>query len=546
MSISSTSGQPGVRLTKPPGWRRLLPLILVFGLWLPQLASNVMADSRPLRYGLAHEVKSLDPHGNITDVATVVLSELYTGLLARGADGRLLPGSAHHWRTSADQQSMTFELRPDLRWSDGEPLTAGDFAFAFQRLFRLNNQDAVQYFAIRGARELAVSGTLPANFGVIASGPRQLTIHLNHPEPALPELLAYVAASPVPRHQIRRHGADWSRPEHLVTNGPFRLRTHQGKTLVLEKNPHFYAAADVALTGIQFITPKANHSLGRMVIHGQLDVAHNFDFSQYRYIANHAPGIVRTHSNWSTYWYAINHRDPRLRDPAVRRALYLAVDREAIVNSFLNGLQPAYAMVPPNLLPPPTPPPIPHRSEALTEARRLIHSAGYSAANPLQLEITTRITPHDKIVAAIVARSWAQIHVRTKIITLSPLAQWQQLKSGNYSIGRLGWLERIHNPASFLTNFKTAAPFNNEAWSDSAYDALLEQSARQPDLTARYALLRQAQQRLLDKTVNIPLYHGVNQNLVNGNVTGWQENVYGVHPCRWLSLSAPQELREGK
>src|SRR5581483_164057 len=177
-----------------------------------------------------------------------VLGDIMVGLMDTDAMGRPVPGMATDWQTSADGLAWTFHLR-EASWSDGKPVTAGDFVFSWQRLLNPATAAYYAYFAypIKNARAIN-NGKMPADaLGARAIDPRTLEVRLEHPVPYLLEMLTHMTMYPLPSHVVSALGKSWARPGSYVGNGPFLLKEWvPNGHITLEKNPLFYDASNVS------------------------------------------------------------------------------------------------------------------------------------------------------------------------------------------------------------------------------------------------------------------------------------------------------------
>jgi oligopeptide transport system substrate-binding protein len=171
------------------------------------------------------EPKTLDPHHVSGVWENYIVGDAFLGLLTDAADASPVPGAAESWQISDDGKTYTFKLR-DHRWSDGQPVTADDFVFAFRRI--LDPKEAAEYaqilYPIKNAQALN-SGQMQGmeNLGVRAVDPRTLEVQLENPTGYFLELTTHYTAYPVPKHTVEQYGADWVKPEHIVSNGPYHI-----------------------------------------------------------------------------------------------------------------------------------------------------------------------------------------------------------------------------------------------------------------------------------------------------------------------------------
>ena len=185
-------------------------------------ASHARPQPGTFYFGNAAEPFTLDPTLSDSTWENYIIGDLMMGLATEDSMARPTPGMAERWETSADGLTWTFHLR-DVQWSDGVPLTADDFLFAWRRLLepKLAASYAYYPYIIRNAEKIN-AGHLPGSaLGARAPDPRTLVVNLEHPAPYLIEMLMHTSMMPVPRHVVEKHGRDWAKPGTYVCNGAF-------------------------------------------------------------------------------------------------------------------------------------------------------------------------------------------------------------------------------------------------------------------------------------------------------------------------------------
>ena len=303
-----------------------------------------------LHRGVGYEVTELDPH-LVTGVADGnVLRALFEGLVTEDpVDLRPVPGVAERWETSADGREYTFHLRANARWSDGRPVTAGDFAASFRRILTpsLGAEYANMLYVLRGAEDFHKGRSTDfSSVGAAALDARTLRLTLTNPTTYFLSLLTNPPWFPVPLEVIARHGpADrrgnpWTRPEKLVGNGAFTLRDwrpHQ--VIIAAKSATYWDAATVRLNAIHFYPIDSVDAEERAFRSGQLHVTEFTPIGKIDSYLRTSPNLIRRDPYLGTYFYRFNTRQAPLNDARVRRALALAADRETIVAKVARGGQ---------------------------------------------------------------------------------------------------------------------------------------------------------------------------------------------------------------
>jgi oligopeptide transport system substrate-binding protein len=518
--------------------RALATLAALSILITPALAAGV------LNRGNGSEMASLDPHFIGTVEETNVEGDLLIGLLTLDAAAHTIPGAATHWETSPDGKTWTFHLRDHL-WSDGQPVTANDFLFAWQRLLdpHAGASNAYSLWVIKNAHAVT-TGALPASaLGVLAPDDRTLVVTLEHPAAYLPELLTQMSADPLPRHVVLEKGAAWSKPENFVGNGPFVptewvLNDH----LTLTKNPRFYDAAHVQLSG-EIVYPTADSSAAlRRLRAGQLDTQTPIPLTELAWLRANMPGIVHTAPALGLSYVSINLRRPPLNDVRVRRALNLALDREILVDKVLKlGERGAYSIVPPGIASYLSGPQTPIRTltaaERLAKAQWLMNQAGFGPDRHLSLVYETFEEPNNRRIAAVLQAMMRPIWVDIDVRAMDASTHANNLKQGDYDLGTASWFADFDDASNFLDLLRPSSGNNYGSYRNPRFAALLDAAQDEPDAVKRAGLLRQAEATALNDYPWIPVRLRVSQNLVQPYVKGWVDNPRDIHLARWLSLA---------
>lgn len=510
------------------------------------LASHAAAASGTLERGNGPEPDSLDAHRAQSLSAFNVLRDLYEGLVTEDADGRLAPGLAESWVVSDDARTWTFTLRADLRWSDGEPLTASHVVASVRRA--LDPATLAPYAnllePIAGARDL-IAGRAPLDaLGVEAPDARTVLFRLERPAP-LAKLLTLPIAFVVDAEAAARHGARHTRPGLLRGNGAYRLVDWRPQTAItLERNPHYHRAAEVPIARVRFHVTEDAASEMKRYLAGDLDLTESVPAGNLERLRARFGDELVIAPMRGTYWLGLNLRRPPFRDaPALREALSLAIDREILVRHVTGfGEAPAFSIVPPGT--------DGHRDatpawagwtqgQREARARDLYARAGHSRERPLEVELRYNTSPQHRRLALAVAAMWREVlGVRTRLVN----EEWKVFVV-NRRAGRLtqvfrgGWIADYDDPMSFLETFRRGSPLNASGYDDPAFDELLDRAARERDPARRADLLHAAETRLIDAHAVIPLHFYTSKQLVRPRVEGFRPNPMDRHPTRFLRLA---------
>jgi oligopeptide transport system substrate-binding protein len=499
-----------------------------------------------LHRGIGHDLADLDPHLATQAGDYDVLSALFEGLVSEDpVDLHPVPGVAERWEISADHLTYTFTLRPDAKWSNGEPVTAQDFLNSWRRILtpELAADNANLLYIIQGAEAFHQAHAPFSQVGVAAPEARTLRVTLEHPAPYFLSMLNHPAWFPVPLAVIQqagsptRRGNPWAQPGRFVGNGPFTLTAWRtGQEIVVDKSASYWDAAHVRLNGIHFHTIDSLDTEERAFRSGQLHLTAALPPGKIAAYRRNAPQVLRIDPLLGTYFYRLNVTRPFLNDPRIRRALALAVDRDAIVARILQGGQlPAHAFTPPGTAGYTPAAGIPTDFAA---ARRLLAEAGYPGGTGLPpFELLFNSSETHRAIAEAIQEMWRrELGVEVRLLNQELTSTLEARRAGNFQILRSVWNGDYVDPSSFLDIWRTDSGNNYTGWSSTAYDGLLFEAARTTDSRERNALFQKAEALLLDAAPLIPLYHYTHVFLCQPAVKGWYPTLLDHHPYKhvWL------------
>ncbi len=495
-------------------------------------------------HGNAAEPASLDPHHTTGVWEDNIVSDLMLGLTTNDAKGEPIPGAAERWETSADGLTWTFHLR-DHQWSDGEPVTAGDFIYAWRRILDPKTASTYAYFLylIKNAQGVN-TGKMPATaLGASAPDDKTLVVQLEHPAPYLLQYVTHMTTYPVPRHVVEAKGDAWARPGNYVSNGPFTLKEWvPNDHVTLEKNPKFYDAANVHVDR-EVIYPTTDYvaALKRFRA-GELDVQDRLPSLEIDWLRENMPEVLHIAPILVTDFLVANQARKPFEDYRVREALSLAVDRETLTEKIIKvGDVPAYGLVPPGIANYPGGAAFDFKSlpqdARIKRAQQLMAEAGYGPAKRLKTTLAIRSASSDALrVPAAIQAMWKAIYVDADIVQNDAAVFYNRMEQHDFEIGLAGWQGDFNDPTTFLDLLRKANANNYGGYNNPKYDALLDAASKEPDLKKRGALLAQAEAIMLKDYALIPTYFWVQSELVRPYVKGWENNVHDKHLTRWIAI----------
>ena len=502
-------------------------------------------DATVLARGNGAEPDTLDPHKASGNWENNIIGDMFIGLMTDGPDGGAVPGTAESISASPDGLTYRFKLR-EHTWSDGEPVTAHDYVYSFRRM--ANPKTAAQYVSIlypmKNMQEAASGQVPPEAVGARALDDHTLELTFRYQVPYIRELLTHYTTFAVPRHVVEKYGEKWTRPEHIVVNGPYILKEWIPNEFVrLERNPRFFDADKIAVKTVFFSPTQDSSAALKRFRGGEFDlVTDSVPPQQIRWLELYLPHELRLTPYILSQYVQFNvHRKP-FDDLRVRTALSLAINREIMVSKVTRaGERPSYAFVPPGM-PNYRSAEIGFRAVPMTErlarAQRLLREAGFGPGNPLSFDLNTSNTTETRIVSVALQGMWNDAGVKVRIVPSDSQIHYNLLRKRDFTAAWAGWIADYRDPKNYLTLFQTATTdLNYGGYSNAAFDALVNLSDQQRDPAAREISLQRAEQILLDDCAVVPVFFGVARNLVSPQVKGWIDNNVNIHRTRYLSLN---------
>jgi oligopeptide transport system substrate-binding protein len=507
------------------------------------------AGQRCLEEGNSQEPNSLDPQIATTVAEAAILREVFEGMYTDAVDGSPMLGVADNKQTSPDGLVWTFHLRPEV-WSDGQPVTAGDFVYAYQRMLNPKTGSSYAYllYVLKNAQPIN-DGKMPVSaLGAKALDDHTLQLTLEHPASYLPELLKHQAFFPIPAHSVEVLKDRWADPGKIVSNGAYTLSEWKlGDYVRLEKNPRYRDADKLCFDRVDFIPTNDAVAAERRVLRGELDLNNSIQSNRVprlRGDPKSAP-FVHTYPYLNSGYLIFNIRDlAPLKDVRVRQAISMAIDRQFITDKLLRAGQiPTTSYVPHGIagyLPKDAPHPAPYwgawtleRRQA--EARRLLAQAGYSTTHPLKLELKTFNSGGSLVTAQSIQADLRSVGVNIDFRQEDGAVVFESFNLRDFQLGATGWVADYNDPMTFLNLMKSDTGQQNYGdYKSPVYDALLKAADNEPDATKRAADMARAEQMILDDAIIAPLDTSVSLNLVNPHITGWVDNDADIHPVRYL------------
>lgn len=510
-----------------------------------------LADKQVIVRNNGTEPQSLDPH-KIEGVAESHLSrDLFEGLVIINDDGEMESRIADAWEHD-DFTTWRFKLKPGIKWSNGDPLTAHDFEYSWKRLVDPKTGSPyasyLQYAHMVNVDEI-IAGTLSSDeLGVKALDDTTLEITLTTAVPYLPKLLAHTAMAPVPQKVIAEYGDQWTNVGKFVGNGAYKLKNWQVNEFIrLDRNPHYWDNQNTVIDEVTFLPITSEVTEAQRYRAGEIDITATIPIDLFKKLQSEIPDEINISPYLCTYYYGINNSREPFTDIRVREALKLALDQELLTNKVkAQGDIPAYSFTPPYIsgLEQLTRPewfdmPMAERS---ARAKALLKEAGYDESNPLKIKLLYNTSDlHKKM--AIAASSILKQNAGIEM-TLDN-SEWKTYadsrRQGNYDVVRASWCADYNEPSSFLNMMVGGSSVNTVHYKSDEFDALMKKTLTAKDDAERAQFYQEAEEKLDADSVIIPIFYFANLRLVKPHVGGYTgKNQLGYYYTKDLYITAPK------
>ena len=526
----------------------LTVLRLVLGLTFAGTVANQAFAEMVYHRGNTAEPETLDPTKASTTYEANILRDLFEGLVMPDASANIVPGVAESWLISDDQTVYTFKLRQNAVWSNGDPVTADDFVFAFRRLE--DPATAAEYasmlYVVKNAKAINSGQMTPGEIGARAIDAKTLEITLNSPTPYFLELLTHQSTYPLHQTSVERLGVDWTKPGKLISNGPFLLAERvPNDHIKIVKNPMFHAAAGVKLDAVFFYPTQDRSTAMKRFEAGELDSNDELPIEQLAELRNKFGEQVRIGTYLGVYYCYINLRKEPWNNPGVRRAISMSIDREFLADKVWGGAMfAAYGIVPPGIegYEPYTAEyaetPVIDREE---DAARTLQALGYGPNNPLKLELRYDTSENNQNTGVAIQEQLRPLGIEVSLLNTDAKTHFSYLDGGgDFDFARGGWIGDYKDPETFLGIARKASGNNSGHFENPEFERLMDAAAAagaNPD--KRMKLLSEAEQVLVDADGMLPLLFYTSHNIVSSRLKGWKDNVMDIHPSRFITSERP-------
>lgn len=488
------------------------------------------------RYALEAEPATLDPAKSTAIPESLVELQIFEGLTRLDAKDQPVPGVAEKWDVSADGLTYVFYLRANAKWSNGEPVTAQDFEFAWKRAVspELAAENAYMLFPVKNAQAYNEKKAAADQVGVKAVNERTLEVTLEKPTAYFLSLTAFHAFYPIHQKTVAAAPDKWAADiKTLIGNGPFKITNwvHSGK-IEFAKNDQYWDATAVKLKKMEWPISDSQTTRLALVENNQADMMVEPPVVEHDRLTQ--AGLLKISPYLGVYYYVFNTQKAPFDNPKVRKAFAMAISREALVKNVVKGgKQPAYAWVAPGLVNPATGKDFRqeggnYASEDAAQARKLMAEAGYPDGKGLPpVTLLFNTSELHKSIAEAVQEMWKKnLGVAVTLTNQESKVFLESRTQGAFQIARASWVGDYADPMTFMDVFKD--PGNDAKYISPAYNRLIEQAQSTNDQKIRMQAMHDAEKLLFDDTVIIPIYYTTQPFVAKPYVKGYFWSVLGL------------------
>jgi oligopeptide transport system substrate-binding protein len=490
-------------------------------------AGTQLHPSQTLIRNNGSEPETLDPALAESVGANNLTRDLFEALTANDANGKTVPGVAESWKQT-DATTWVFKLRPNARWSNGDPVTANDFVFAIRRF--VDPKTASTYASTFGVfllngKDVALGKKPTTEIGVKALDKLTLEVKTAFPVSFLPSLMSNNNLGPVHQASLEKNGKDWTKPGNLVSNGAYVLKAWQvNSKIVIEKNPMYWDAKNVQLTQVTYLPVEDGNADVKLYESGENEWVYQLPPGTFEQYKKQFPSEIRNSPIIGLRYYSYQTQSPAFKDVRVRKALSMVLDRDILAQRItVDGQAPAYGLIVKGVegadvtsydwatWP---------MAKRVSEAKALLEQAGVKPGTKFTFSYNT--SEYHKKMAIFAASEWkTKLGLNVELEAMEFKVLLKKRHDGTFEMARNGWLADYNDATSFLALVRCDSDQNNNFNCNRKAEDLIVQGTAQTDQAKRKALLTQASRMIMEDYPIIPLLQYSLPRLVKSWVGGY-------------------------
>ena len=512
----------------------------VFAAGTHPVTGEALADDQTFTYSLLDEFTTADPQ-MVEDVSgSYFVRDLFEGLMNQDADGNLIPGVATGYTTNEAKDVYTFTLRDNARWSDGNPVTAHDFVYAWRRLADPATASPYSWFADIMALEnvgAVMSGESPPEaLGIRALDNHTLEVRLTASLPYFAAMTTHASTFPSPQWTVRTFGDAWTKPGNIVGNGAYVLTEHiPNETATRERNTMYWNNdATIIDKVVTLVINDENTDFTRWEA-GETDKG-AVPSGQYPRLKAEYPDEAISFPRLCTYYMTFNlspSGPEAFKDVRVRQALSYALDRSVVTDKVLQGGQIQAFTFTPGATAGFEVPAVAFgqmsQDQRNVNAKLLMAAAGYGPDNPLKFEYMYNTSEGHKKIAIAAQQMWKETLGAEATLANQEWKTFLKTRGGqNFDVARGGWCGDYNEASTFLDLMTTPSGYNDGKFSNAEVDELMTSARTMSDATSNYTRVEEI---MANEMPIIPVYHYTGVFMLRNNLKGWpfnnvEQNVY--------------------
>ena len=512
----------------------------VFAAGTHPVTGEALADDQTFTYSLLDEFTTADPQ-MVEDVSgSYFVRDLFEGLMNQDADGNLIPGVATGYTTNEAKDVYTFTLRNNARWSDGNPVTAHDFVYAWRRLADPATASPYSWFADIMALEnvgAVMSGESPPEaLGIRALDNHTLEVRLTASLPYFAAMTTHASTFPSPQWTVRTFGDGWTKPGNIVGNGAYVLTEHiPNETATRERNTMYWNNdATIIDKVVTLVINDENTDFTRWEA-GETDKG-AVPSGQYPRLKAEYPDEAISFPRLCTYYMTFNlspSGPEAFKDVRVRQALSYALDRSVVTDKVLQGGQIQAFTFTPGATAGFEVPAVAFgqmsQDQRNVNAKLLMAAAGYGPDNPLKFEYMYNTSEGHKKIAIAAQQMWKETLGAEATLANQEWKTFLKTRGGqNFDVARGGWCGDYNEASTFLDLMTTPSGYNDGKFSNAEVDELMTSARTMSDATSNYTRVEEI---MANEMPIIPVYHYTGVFMLRNNLKGWpfnnvEQNVY--------------------
>ena len=506
-------------------------LLFVFG--YPRGVQPI--DEHTIRYVIEQEPSTLDPAKSTTSPEATVQLQLFDGLVRLNDESEPEAALAKKWEISDDGREYTFHLRPDLKWSNGEPLTAHDFEYAWKRVLdpEVHADNAYMLYVLKNGEAFNSGDAKAEDVGVKAIDDDTLVVTLENPTAYFLKLLAAHSFYPVSKKAVDAHENWAANAETMVSNGPYRLLSwkHNGEMDFI-KNPNYWDAESVKTEKMNWPISESQSTRLTLVEGGEADMTVEPPVADQKRLEE--AGLLHIGPMLGNYYYVFNVKADPFTNPDVRKAFSMVINRANIVNNIVRGgKEAAYAFVPYGMLESNGREDFREAGsylvyEDVEQAKEILKKAGYDKNHPLpQITILYNTSELHKSIAEAIQDAWVNaFDADVRLQNQETKVFLADREAGKYQVARASWVADYSDPQNFLEVF--SAEDNDGQYHSDEYNELIARIRITPNGAARDALMHEAEKLIFDESLVMPLYFTTQPYVTNGTIQNYFWTTLGL------------------